>query len=150
MKLTKVSTAGFLALCAAQFLGVSEGRAQNVLVFTDILHLLVGETAYARGTGANGDTWDEILSGPAGSGTVTDYKQGPGDPRDPSTQVGSYFINSDNNTIQYTYPKAAPFTYTITSQGEQSPYTYGLYTFASTQQTLNITVSSAPCEPHRH
>ena len=46
------------------------------------------------------------------SGTITDYKKGPGDPRDPTKQIGSYSIDG-TGAITYTYGGAPTYTYTV-------------------------------------
>jgi hypothetical protein len=45
-------------------------------------------------------------------GNITDYKKGPGDPRDPTAQIGIYTIDA-NGVVTYTYGSGHPFPYTV-------------------------------------
>ena len=71
-------------------------------------------------------TWNELLSGSAGStsGTVTDFKLGPTSPTDPTQQVGTYAISGvDFGVLTYDYSGGGgSFSYTIA--GTTSPYTF--------------------------
>ncbi len=66
-----------------------------------------------------GEVWQEWHNGTS-SGPVVDYKQGPGDAKDPSATVGSYTVNADN-TVTYTYG-AQSYNYDVCLAG--STYTY--------------------------
>jgi len=141
VKLRKATVVCLLALGAGEILGAGTAQATD-LNATDIESLLVGR--YACGTGDDGETWDETLAstGPF-TGTVTDYKKGPGDAIDPSTQVGTYTINANNNTITYNYGSGGSFTYTV-SNGTGTNAGPGTYTFTG-PQILTITVSATHC-----
>jgi hypothetical protein len=55
-------------------------------------------------------TNQELHSG----GTITDYKKGPSDPKDPSTQVGTYTITGTSDaTITYNYTGGGSFAYKV-------------------------------------
>jgi hypothetical protein len=70
-----------------------------------------------------GEVWQEWHNG-ASSGPVVDYKMGPGDPKDPSSTVGSYTTNADN-TVTYTYGSGGgPYTYDVCYVGASNTYTY--------------------------
>jgi hypothetical protein len=69
--------------------------------------VLVGSTACYPSAGPNW-TNQEYLSG----GNVIDYKKGPGDPVDPTSQVGTYVINGDD-TITYQYGGSDNYTYSV-------------------------------------
>ena len=61
-------------------------------------------------------TWNELLS-KGSSGTVTDYKLGPSDPRDPSKQVGTFTVGGQNDNTS-----GGILTYLYTGDGTTYPY----------------------------
>ena len=83
-------------------------------------------------------TWNELLSG----GTVTDYKQGPADPRDPTTLIGAYAVGGQNNNNS-----GGILTYTYSNGGGTYPWYIDLthagnvYTFCPTGGGGNISVN---------
>ena len=139
MKPTKATLALLLVLGAVQFLAAGSARAVTTLNANQIKNLLVGK--YACGSSGT-EKWDEILAG-TNSGSVTDYKKGPSDPRDPSAVVGSYTINNQTNTITYNYTSGGSYTYTIEDPNSNYPNP-GIYIFVG-PQTLTITVATSHC-----
>jgi hypothetical protein len=143
MKIRKFALVSILAMVVAQVFAAGKAEA-DTLTGSDIQNLLVNQSVYACGTGANGETWDEKLSG----GNITDYKQGPTDLEDPTSVEGTYSIDFMANTITYTYGSDS-FTYSVSVSGSVNPGTLPrTYTFTG-PQTLAITVSATPCQPHR-
>jgi hypothetical protein len=115
---------------------------------TDIAALLGGNTACNP---VGGPPWEnqEAHSGSptALAGNVIDYKKGPGDPIDPSKQIGSYSISgSSNGTIQYTYDGGGSFTYQIWGA---TPVTTGTtYDFCNGGTPLPIAVQAGTSGCH--
>jgi hypothetical protein len=62
-------------------------------------------------------------SASSAAGNIIDYKKGPTDPRDPSTQVGSYSVSS-GGALQYTYTGGATYTYGVWGSQTSGSGTY--------------------------
>ena len=70
-----------------------------------------------------GEVWQEWHNG-SSSGPIVDYKLGPADPKDPSTTVGSYVVNS-NNTVTYSYGGGGgTYTYDVCYVSTSNTYTF--------------------------
>jgi hypothetical protein len=94
----------------------------------------------------NGERWDElhIASGPAG-GQLQDYKLGPNDPKDPSTIVGNYQIQTHSDgrdpEIWYIYG-AASYHYRVFRDTGGNVSFCGV---SGTAPQLVVTISAAHC-----
>jgi hypothetical protein len=115
---------GFAALIAMGATSAFAACSDTALTAAQLHTLLDGNTAcYPAGGGPNW-TNQEAHSG----GTITDYKKGPSDPIDKSTQVGSYSIGgTDVGSVTYSYQSGGSYTYTVVGPDPAStglPHTY--------------------------
>jgi hypothetical protein len=72
------------------------------------------------------EAWQEWHNGSgSGGGPVVDYKLGPGDPRDPSTAVGNYTVNTTASTVTYNYGAGGgTYTYDVCLVSNANSYTF--------------------------
>jgi hypothetical protein len=79
----------------------------------------------ARATGGNNDTWSEEHGNLSvgGTGILTEYAKGPGDPVDPRKAVGTWAVGTSSfgATVIYSY-----------TGDSGSPYTWSLFQIPST------------------
>jgi hypothetical protein len=103
--------------------GVGNAAAQCApqMPLSQLQTLLPNNTACV-GTTPNA-TWSEWHNGTS-TGSVVDWKKGPGDPVDPTEVVGTYVITGTNegSAVIYTYGSTS-YTYTVT-QGAGPVYTF--------------------------
>jgi hypothetical protein len=102
-----------LVLCGAALLPLMSGEALAActdaqVTGTNLTALVIGQTVCAS---AGGDQWQEEHR--AAGNQLWDYKQGPGDPVDPSEQVGTWSVNETSSTITYDYGGGTSYTYTV-------------------------------------
>jgi hypothetical protein len=88
-------------------------------------------------------TWSEWHNGTT-TGSVVDWKKGPGDPVDPTAIVGTYAITGDTqgSAITYIYASAS-YTYTVT-QGVGPVYTF-CPAGGGTNFSVTIKTGQTPC-----
>ncbi|MGC1818828.1 MAG: hypothetical protein WA900_14375 [Casimicrobiaceae bacterium] len=100
------------ASCTSGDLIKSNGPAPN------IGSVLTGNTVCAT---LGSDKWQEYHQT---GGNLYDYKKGPSDPVDPTTQVGTWGIsgNGSNSVISYTYGSTT-YTYSFCGLPAGGPYT---------------------------
>jgi hypothetical protein len=102
-----------------------------------------------RGSGSSLEKWNETLrtsGSPSGgnsgdSGTLTDFKRGPGDPSDPRAAVGTWSIPANTGRLTYNYGTGGAYTYTV--KEIVAGTTYELCN-VSTNELFTVTVSTAP------
>jgi hypothetical protein len=80
----------------------------------------------------NGDTWQEWHQV---GGTLTEYAKGPTDPVDPTHNVGTWARSG--NTLVYTYPGNAPYSFELWSVGT-APAVYYFCDSANTNLVANV------------
>jgi hypothetical protein len=83
--------------------------------------------------------WNEFHNG----STITDYKKGPSDPKDPSTVVGSYTTTASsaaNGVITYTYTGGSS-TYAYNVKQNSGTSYFFCPTGAGANLTLNVQAS---------
>ena len=105
-----VALAGFTGAAVAQ----TSGCAQNTRVTGSALTTLVSGNTVCATRGA--DRWQEQHRV---GGQLWDFKKGPSDPVDPTSQVGTWAIASNN--VIYSYTGGPSFTYSIHGSG---PYSF--------------------------
>jgi hypothetical protein len=117
---TVVACAGLLAATAPSAWAQSAcpcGAGTRV-VGKELVSLLAGKTVCGA---VDGDTWQEFHSGSgAGGGPLIDYKRGPGDPVDPSKQVGTWAIaevETVNSFVVYDYGGGNSYGYAVCTNG---------------------------------
>ena len=107
-----VALAGFTGAAVAQ----TSGCAQNTRVTGSALTTLVSGNTVCATRGA--DRWQEQHRA---GGQLWDFKKGPSDPVDPTSQVGTWVIAANN--VTYSYTGGPSFTYRI--HGPRSgPYSF--------------------------
>jgi hypothetical protein len=101
--------------------GNAAAQCAPQMTLTQLQTLLPNATACV-GTTPNA-TWSEWHNGTT-TGSVVDWKKGPGDPVDPTVIVGTYAIigNTDGSAVTYTYGSTT-YTFTVT-QGAGPVYTF--------------------------
>ena len=104
-----VALAGFTGVAVAQ-----TGCAPNTRVTGDALTTLVSGNTVDATRGA--DRWQEQHRA---GGQLWDFKKGPSDPVDPTSQVGTWAIVS--NDVIHSYTGGPSFTYSIHGSG---PYSF--------------------------
>ncbi len=98
--------AGFSAQALAQTISCPSG---SPLSASDITTLLGSKTVCAS---SGGDRWQEFHSGTGGA--LIDYKKGPNDPVDPTTQVGTWGASASGagyGQVTYNYTDGGTSTY---------------------------------------
>ena len=105
-----VALAGFTGAAVAQ----TSGCAQNTRVTGSALTTLVSGNTVCATRGA--DRWQEQHRV---GGQLWDFKKGPSDPVDPTSQVGTWAIVS--NDVIHSYTGGPSFTYSIHGSG---PYSF--------------------------
>jgi hypothetical protein len=93
------------------------------------------------------DTWNELHQGTtAAGGSILDYKRGPSDAIDPSKVVGTYAINTGNNTVTYTYgDPGGPYTYVVSGSVAPSPEAPGfMFCNVATGVSIPAIISASP------
>jgi hypothetical protein len=109
MRQVIITAAALLAL------GINHASAQSScptpLSGTALTALLSNNYA-CQGTFPHAE-WNELHQG-GGTGTIQDYKMGPGSATDPSQVVGTYTISGDTTgTVTYTYTSGGVYTYNV-------------------------------------
>ena len=134
-----VAAVAMIGFVSSQALGATVcGGSGSTATAADITSLLTNRWACVTGQ------WNELHQG----GVVTDWKQGPTDPVDPSEQVATYTITAGTagnyDTITYNYGTGGTYSYAITPKGQT---TTGTYTFCnvSTGATIIVNVSASHC-----
>ena len=112
MKMKKLAILGvILASCVA---GESMAACSDpVVTGAPLVDLIAGNTVCAM---FNGDQWQEQHRA---GGELWDYKLGPGDPIDPTAEVGSWMVITGlrGNVVRYTY-SAGSYIYTVHGSGQ--------------------------------
>jgi hypothetical protein len=92
----------------------------------------------------NGDTWNEFHRG-VGTGPfpIIDYKRGPADPVDPSEVVGTYKIDTTNNTVTYDYGSGGQYTFRVRQTPNPNPASPG-YLFCNANEAIPAIISTSP------
>jgi hypothetical protein len=103
----------FASAAQAQDCGCASG-SKRTTNNTQLVNLLTNRMVCAN---VGNEKWQEHHNP---NGQLWDYKLGPADPRDPSSQVGSYTIA--NNLVTYTYGNES-YTYAVCAVGTSS-YTF--------------------------
>jgi len=126
MKATAYALSVLLAVApgAAWALNCTASPGYSQLSQSNISTLLSGNTACYPSSGAPNN--QEAHSGGT-SGTITDFKKGPSDPNDPSSQVGTYAIDGSGN-ITYNYSGGPTFVYSVWGATPPAP---GVYDFCT-------------------
>jgi hypothetical protein len=105
---TKIRGAGVVAACPA-----------GAQVTAGLTALLTSRTVCASVAG--GDKWQEFHTP---GGVLVDYKRGATDPVDPTTQVGTWSIDTANSTVTYNYGPSAIYTYIVCGVPAATPTSF--------------------------
>ena len=102
-----------------------------------------------RGVGPAAEKWNELHQGTGipGPDPVIDYKRGPGDPVDPTKQVGTFTIVGGTNpgTIKYDYgDPGGPYTYSVTPGGASGPPNVFAFCNVTTFEMFQVLVQPNP------
>lgn len=87
------------------------------------------------------DTWQEQHRI---SGALWDYKKGPGDPVDPSEQVGTWSVNTTTNTVTYNYTGGPSYSYTVYDEGAALSYCFSGGATVISGAKIKPTIGSCP------
>lgn len=107
----------FAAVCGQAFAACDNASRLDA---AQIGALLAGNTVCVPAATVANMTWQELHSGGATSGSLIDYKRGPGHAVDPSATVGSYTVNGTgggNSSVTHNYGTGGSFTYTVHGTG---------------------------------
>lgn len=133
----------YLGLAASVvFTSHAAAQCQSNTVVQNLATLLEKNTVCATGVNASaGDRWQEWhqpLSG--GIGTLTEYARGPGDPVDPTHDVGTWDIigNGNNTEVRHNYTGGQSYDWSVHDQGS------GNYSFCT--QKGGVEVATATIE----
>ncbi len=96
-------------------------RVTNSTTANNLATLVSGNTVCARR--GSGERWQEYHNP---SGILTDYKQGPTDPVDPSEDVGSWSVagTGASTNITYNYGSGGTYTFAVYRVGSGAATTY--------------------------
>ena len=114
-----------LALVAATGVVSASAYAQascpsgSTAVTGTALQSLVSGATLCAASSTNADTWQEYHSGSSG-GTLTDYKLGPGNPVDPTANVGTWALSS--GVLTHTYSAGGSFGWLVCQVGSSKTY----------------------------
>ena len=79
-------------------------------------------------------------------GIITDYKQGPTDPVDPSVQVGTYTVPiGPTAQITYSYTGGGTYAYTVWGISTSGPGSYDFCGGSPSPLTVRVVSGSGPC-----
>lgn len=117
----KAKLAVFSMLCGVSSLAAAQCAA-TALNVTQLQRLFRDGTMCAN---LGAEQWQEYHGpGPAMSGRLIDYKKGPGDPVDPSKDVGSWqIVDGTPAQVVYNYGPGQVYSYTVHTSGG------GIFTF---------------------
>ena len=136
MKTFVLAGAIAMTIVSGQAIAACTGTNLNA---TQIGTLLGGNTVCVPAVTVDPMTWQELHNGST-TGTLVDYKRGPGHATDPSETVGSWSIGGtgSNRTVIHNYGSGGTYEYLIYNNGN------GTYSFCPVSGGTEIVARVKP------
>ncbi len=139
-----------LALVAATGLVAGHASAQiacpggTTRITGAALQALINGNTVCAASSSNADTWQEFHQG-AGSGTLIDWKQGPGHATDPTSNVGTWVAGNDTNALlTHSYGTSA-YSWMVCRQGTSSNFALVSTSGAATITGVTVKAGQGAC-----